>query len=229
RRLRAQALLAARGGRARTRRPAQIDAPAGPAGGSRRAGPRGPGRVASRSADAPRAGGRARAGALAHRIQPAQRLPQGARPGLRAQPVARRGVGQRRGGGRPDGGRARQGAAAQAGGGGRRPQAAGAGPRRGLPPARRAVTLGRQELLVALAIVFLLGLALTISRLIEARKSGLSFRLQIFLPLAATTLTLSAAFAVIVIDRFTARASVFALRGAQDEARVLAEIGRAHV
>ena len=41
-----------------------------------------------------------------------------------------------------------------------------------------------------------------------------------FLPLAATTLTLSAAFAVIVIDRFTARASVFAQRGAQDEARV---------
>ena len=54
------------------------------------------------------------------------------------------------------------------------------------------MTLGRQELLVALAIVFLLGLALTISRLIEARKSGLSFRLQVFLPLAATTLTLSA-------------------------------------
>ena len=86
------------------------------------------------------------------------------------------------------------------------------------------MTLGRQELLVALAIVFLLGLALTISRLIEARKSGLSFRLQVFLPLAATTLTLSAAFAVIVIDRFTARASVFAQRGAQDEARVLAEL-----
>jgi two-component system, OmpR family, sensor histidine kinase CreC len=86
------------------------------------------------------------------------------------------------------------------------------------------VNLGRQALLVALAIVFLLGLALTISRLIEARRSGLSFRLQVFLPLAATTLTLSAAFAVIVIDRFTARASVFALRGAQDEARVLAEL-----
>ncbi|HZX96545.1 MAG TPA: ATP-binding protein, partial [Myxococcales bacterium] len=39
-----------------------------------------------------------------------------------------------------------------------------------------------------------------------------------------TTLTLSAAFALIVIDRFTARASVFAQRGAQDEARVLAEL-----
>jgi len=86
------------------------------------------------------------------------------------------------------------------------------------------VTLGRQGLLALLALVFLVGLALTIPRLVAARRSGLSFRLQVFLPLAATTLTLSAAFAVIVIDRFTARASVFAQRGAQDEARVLAEL-----
>ncbi|HWE22462.1 MAG TPA: histidine kinase dimerization/phospho-acceptor domain-containing protein, partial [Myxococcales bacterium] len=86
------------------------------------------------------------------------------------------------------------------------------------------MTPGRQELLIALGVVFVLGLALTISRLVEARRSGLSFRLQVFLPLAATTLTLSAAFAVIVIDRFTARASVFAQRGAQDEARVVAEL-----
>ena len=86
------------------------------------------------------------------------------------------------------------------------------------------MTLGRHGLLALLAIVFLVGLALTISRLIAARRSGLSFRLQVFLPLAATTLTLSAAFAVIVIDRFTARASVFAQGGAQDEARVLAEL-----
>ena len=86
------------------------------------------------------------------------------------------------------------------------------------------MTLGRQGLLALLALVFLVGLALTISRLVAARRSGLSFRLQVFLPLAATTLTLSAAFAVIVIDRFTARASVFAQRGAQDEARVLAEL-----
>jgi signal transduction histidine kinase len=86
------------------------------------------------------------------------------------------------------------------------------------------VTLPRQELLIALGLVFLLGLVLTVSRLVEARRSGLSFRLQVFLPLAATTLALSAAFAAIVIDRFTARASVFAQRGAQDEARVLAEL-----
>ena len=36
------------------------------------------------------------------------------------------------------------------------------------------MTLGRQELLAALAVVFLIGVALTISRLVEARRSGLS-------------------------------------------------------
>src|SRR5438552_19037763 len=86
------------------------------------------------------------------------------------------------------------------------------------------MTIPRPELLIALGVVSLLGIGLIAWRLIEARRSGLSFRLQVFLPLAATTLTLSAAFAVIVIDRFTARASVFAQRGAQDEARVLAEL-----
>jgi two-component system sensor histidine kinase CreC len=86
------------------------------------------------------------------------------------------------------------------------------------------MTIPRPELLVALGVVSLLGLGLITWRLVEARRSGLSFRLQVFLPLAATTLTLSAAFALIVIDRFTARASVFAQRGAQDEARVLAEL-----
>src|SRR5438874_509048 len=86
------------------------------------------------------------------------------------------------------------------------------------------MTIPRPELLIALGVVSLLGIGLIAWRLIEARRSGLSFRLQVFLPLAATTLTLSAAFALIVIDRFTARASVFAQRGAQDEARVLAEL-----
>src|SRR3954451_18271214 len=86
------------------------------------------------------------------------------------------------------------------------------------------MTIPRPELLVALGVVSLLGLGLITWRLIESRRSSLSFRLQVFLPLAATTLTLSAAFAVIVIDRFTARTSVFAQRGAQDEARVIAEL-----
>src|SRR3954471_19543867 len=85
--------------------------------------------------------------------------------------------------------------------------------------------MGRNELLAALALLFLLGLAATFARVLEAlRTGGLSLRLQVFIPLAATTLILSAAFAVVVIDRFTARASLFATRAAEDEARAIAEL-----
>ena len=84
--------------------------------------------------------------------------------------------------------------------------------------------MGRQELLLALALLFLLGVGATVARLLEARRTGLSLRLQVFIPLAATTLLLSAMFAVIVIDRFTARASLFAIRAAEDEARAIAEL-----
>src|SRR5260221_11171 len=84
--------------------------------------------------------------------------------------------------------------------------------------------MDRQELLLALAILFLLGLGGLSARLLEARRTGLSLRLQVFIPLAATTLILSAMFAVIVIDRFTARASLFAIRAAEDEARAVAEL-----
>src|SRR5205085_460137 len=75
-----------------------------------------------------------------------------------------------------------------------------------------------------LALLFLLGLGATIVRLLEARRTGLSLRLQVFIPLAATTLLLSAMFAGFVIDRFTARASLFATRAAEDEARAIAEL-----
>jgi signal transduction histidine kinase len=84
--------------------------------------------------------------------------------------------------------------------------------------------MGRQELLLALALLFLLGTGATVARLLEARRTGLSLRLQVFIPLAGTTLLLSAMFAVIVIDRFTARASLFATRAAEDEARAIAEL-----
>src|SRR2546429_669865 len=77
--------------------------------------------------------------------------------------------------------------------------------------------MGRQQLLLALALLFLLGLGATIVRLLEARRTGLSLRLQVFIPLAATTLLLSAMFAGIVIDRFTARASLFATRAAEED------------
>ena len=63
-----------------------------------------------------------------------------------------------------------------------------------------------------------------VARLIESRRTGLSLRLQVFIPLATITLILSAIFAIVVIDRFTARASLFATRAAEDEARGLAEL-----
>src|SRR6266850_1593540 len=84
--------------------------------------------------------------------------------------------------------------------------------------------MDRQELLLALALLFLLGVGATAVRLLGARRTGLSLRLQVFIPLAATTLLLSAVFAMIVIDRFTARASMFASRAAEDEARAIAEL-----
>lgn len=84
--------------------------------------------------------------------------------------------------------------------------------------------MDRQELLLALALLFLLGVGATAWRVLAGRRTGLSLRLQVFVPLAATTLILSAMFAVIVIDRFTARASLFATRAAEDEARVVAEL-----
>ena len=82
----------------------------------------------------------------------------------------------------------------------------------------------QKQLLLALALLFLLGVGATVKRVIESRRTGLSLRLQVFIPLAATTLLLSAMFAVIVIDRFTARASLFATRAAEDEARAIAEL-----
>jgi two-component system, OmpR family, sensor histidine kinase CreC len=84
--------------------------------------------------------------------------------------------------------------------------------------------MNRQELLLGLLLLFLLGVGATVVRVLEARRTGLSLRLQVFIPLAATTLVLSVMFAVIVIDRFTARASLFALRAAEDEARAIAEL-----
>src|SRR2546430_3545772 len=64
--------------------------------------------------------------------------------------------------------------------------------------------MGRKELLLALALLFLLGVGATAARLLEARRTGLSLRLQVFIPLAATTLLLSAMFAGIV-DRKSTR------------------------
>src|SRR5260370_22704 len=86
------------------------------------------------------------------------------------------------------------------------------------------MNIPRELYLVGLAALFLLGLAATAERLLHARRHGYSVRLQIFVPLAATTLALSASFAAIVIDRFQSRAAVFARKAAEDEARVVAAL-----
>jgi two-component system, OmpR family, sensor histidine kinase CreC len=84
----------------------------------------------------------------------------------------------------------------------------------------------REVWLVLSSTLFLLGVAATAERILRARRHGYSVRLQIFVPLAATTLALSASFAAIVIDRMQARAALFARRAAEDEAQVVAALVR---
>ena len=82
----------------------------------------------------------------------------------------------------------------------------------------------RQEILIGLAALFVLGLVATAERILRARRHGYSVRLQVFVPLAALTLTLSASFALIVIQNVQARAALFARRAAEDEGRVVAQL-----
>lgn len=89
-----------------------------------------------------------------------------------------------------------------------------------------ALSVSREVWLALFGTLFLLGVAATAERILRARRHGYSVRLQIFVPLAATTLALSASFAAIVIDRMQARAAVFAQRAAEDEARVVASLVR---
>ncbi len=84
----------------------------------------------------------------------------------------------------------------------------------------------REVWLVLSGTLFLLGVAATAERILRARRHGYSVRLQIFVPLAATTLALSASFAAIVIDRMQARAALFARRAAEEEAQVVAALLR---
>lgn len=86
------------------------------------------------------------------------------------------------------------------------------------------MNIPRELYLVGMAALFLLGVAATAERLLRARRHGYSLRLQLFVPLAATTLALSASFAAIVTDRFQSRAAVFARKAAEDEARVVAAL-----
>jgi two-component system sensor histidine kinase CreC len=89
-----------------------------------------------------------------------------------------------------------------------------------------AFAVSREVWLALFGTLFLLGVAATAERILRARRHGYSVRLQIFVPLAATTLALSSSFAAIVIDQMQARAAIFAQRSAEDEARVAAAVVR---
>jgi len=82
----------------------------------------------------------------------------------------------------------------------------------------------RDVVLLLVAVLTLFGGAATVARLLRARRHGLSIRLQMFLATASTVALLNAAFAAIVIDRFQARAALFARRAAEDQARAAAEV-----
>ncbi|MCP4675113.1 MAG: hypothetical protein GY854_06330, partial [Deltaproteobacteria bacterium] len=79
----------------------------------------------------------------------------------------------------------------------------------------------RQEAMLILGILFLVGILLTIARLLRARKHGLSIRLQVFVVLASTTFLLFGVFATIVVERFHARVVLFTHRAAADDAQVV--------
>ena len=82
--------------------------------------------------------------------------------------------------------------------------------------------MGRPQALMLLGLVALIGVAAVLIRLLRARKHGISLRMQVFLAVAAITGVISAAFAVIVLDAFEARAVVLAQRAAEDDARLVA-------
>ncbi len=86
------------------------------------------------------------------------------------------------------------------------------------------MSIPREAVLAAVAILCIAGGAATVARLLRARRHGLSIRLQVFLAMASTITVLNVAFAGIVIDRFEARAGLFAHKAAEDEAHVVAEL-----
>jgi len=86
------------------------------------------------------------------------------------------------------------------------------------------MSISRQEVLLVLSILLVLGVAATLARLWRARRHGLSIRLQVFLALGVLTFVVTGTFAVIVVDRFEARGALFAHRAALEDARVVATL-----
>ena len=64
------------------------------------------------------------------------------------------------------------------------------------------MTIPRQEALLIVGLLFLIGVVFTLLRLFRARKLGLSLRMQVFLALGAITVLLTSTFAAVIVDRF---------------------------
>ena len=91
------------------------------------------------------------------------------------------------------------------------------------------MSIPREVVLAALAILTIAGGAATVARLLRARTHGLSIRLQVFLAMASIITLLNTAFGAIVVDRFQARAALFAQQAAEGQARVVAELAGPNV
>lgn len=81
----------------------------------------------------------------------------------------------------------------------------------------------------AAGIGLILFLALIASRLIRARRQGLSIRMQVFLALAAIVGAFSFGLGVLVVDRIEARAERLALAAANEEAHAVAALLRSEM
>ena len=86
------------------------------------------------------------------------------------------------------------------------------------------VFIPRQEALLVLTLVALIGCAWALARAFRHRQQGLSIRGQIFVAVALTTIVVTAGFGAIVVDRFQDRTLLFAHRAAAEDARIVSQL-----
>jgi two-component system sensor histidine kinase CreC len=82
----------------------------------------------------------------------------------------------------------------------------------------------RLIIVAAAAIGAILFVAFVASRVARSRRAGLSIRMQVFLALAAVVGAFAGGLGIMVMDRVQARAVRFAVQGASDEARSIANL-----
>ena len=78
--------------------------------------------------------------------------------------------------------------------------------------------------LILYIVLFAIGFFYLSSRLIYARKHGLSIRLQVFLALSVSVFFVMSTFGLIVIDRLQSRAILFTYRAAKDDAQIVSSL-----